>query len=702
MKRLSTQTQNILAANIRASLVLSPHAMADIGNIRTRAENDRTLNKQWFTLFTVVNKFIETTVFDKDINLFLKDLPEMELHNAIATLSYRLNSRGMQELNQHYREQGKLSLASTILYEYHKIVHGRIDVKYNRGKTSASYNRDTYYIGNPAITIDKKNSLAGITYEPASPKTKVKGKAGLKQVKLTARAKQTLSNGNSMQHRLCTDVNPIRLYKHMLKGNEYQATKRGEFLKGRKVGKYERKELIKDRLLMTRLRYREDINNYKMLINAQEKWNQPIYLEMKYEYRGRVNYINNNQILGPQTKMGKKMWESYKPRTLNSIDYRYIAFVIMSTIERCNPDNAVVLFEKDIEGNIAKFKAEAGDYLEEVYHNRVVKSYYDYLDGTPNGTYLFTDYTNSGGIRFSVGLTREPKAMAVCNLLNIDSVTDVHGKLREAFNKHLGTKATRNDIKKAVSQGITAGVSPASAVKKIVDYFLNEHGLEVSISKEDYKEIIEDVYGKTGSLFHEFNLEMNSFYDNQNSELDINTRDGFPARSIAYLKGHEMKIYYVSTKEDRNKNNDLKSITLTRDMPMLYIVKDGKWIAAQSASKKFINGSEKVVFSKAKDKGGLANTTHADDSVPVRAKIDWLASVGGSAIFIHDNDGACGMLQAGLLKVGQDDLVDSYEKQPFLMALESASKNSKRTINGERYTIGTKVNFRPGSNFMQA
>lgn len=696
---------------IKTIFTLSPEAQADITNLRYRSENDKTIDKRWEVNYELYRLFMETEQFDQEVDNFLDGLPEMELHNAIATLSYRLNSRGLSEYNQHWREIGKLSLSAGIMREYHKQT-GRTEVYYPRGKNSEAFAKYEYFVGDASIEVAVKNSLAGITNDPAKARNRIPGKAGLKALKANSRNKETLQNGNDMQHSLATDVEFSKLYRYLLRGNEYKAIKEGKFLNGRKVGKIERKLLISERLRMTRERYRQDIANYKMLLKNQEDTNAPFYLEMKYDYRGRVYYVNNNLLLGPQTKIGKKMWQSYKPRVLNELDYYYIAFIVMSTLERCNPDNAVALFEADIEGNIAKFLAEAGDYMEEVYHNRVVQAYKDYLSGTPNRTYLFTDYTNSGAIRFAAGLTREPIALKIANVLKSDKVSDPHAVITKAFNKIVKLpnkqKATRNDIKKAISQSITAGVSPRSAISRADEYFIGEYGVDPKITEEQYTKVLTDTYGKTGVLFHEFNKEMNSFYSNKKSELDIDTRDGFPARSIAYIKGFEAHIYYVSTAEDRTIDKktgmaNLKSMNISRDMPILYIIKDGNWTPSVSVTNRSVNGVKQAVSSVSKDKGGLANVTHADDAVAVRAKIDYLASVGGSGIFIHDNDGTCGMLQHALLEVGQNDLVDSFEKQPFLMALRSAAKGTTRTINGDRFIAGKLVSrLVPGKNFMQA
>jgi len=679
----------------------SKKSLEDLKVLKTLEGKD----EKWAAMVAAYDIFFKGG-YKKDILSFLENLRETELHNAVAALSYRLNSRGLGDFNPHWREHAKLSIAAAVLNAYMKVgPNKRVEVYRSRNK---QYQKIEKFIGDPSIEVALKDATSGVTFSPQKPKTKVAGKAGMPARKLNSAAKKTLANANKMQHRLVNDVEIKKLYKYLLTSKEYIAVKEGKFLsKTRKYSNLERRLLIKDRLDKLKQNYKRYIKALVELKNKQESGNFPLFIETAYDYRGRVYYTSPNPLLNPQTKIGKYMWESFKPRVLNELDYKYIVFVIMSTLKRLNPNNAIAEFEKDVDKNISKFLKSANGYLEELYHKRVVQAYYDYLSGTPNATYLFTDYTNSGAIRFAAGLSKERKALRICNLLDYKSVMDPHKELTKAFNKITNLSATRDDIKKAVSQSITAGVSPKSAVKKAEQYFLEAHSEEINLTEEVYLKIVKEVYGDTGELFHLYNKIGNSFYNNEYSELNIMTRDGFPARSIAYLEGYQSKVFYISSDEEGRSFNEklgydnLKSMSIVRHMPLLFILNNGKYVPAVSVIKG--RGDKQDVESKVKMSGALANATHADDAVAVRAKIDYVAELGGSAIFIHDNDGACGMLQEGLLRVGKQDLLDAWEQEAMLMALKSMSR--------DKLTAEEVASLRPdkqetkliiGDNFMQA
>jgi len=299
-------------------------------------------------------------------------------------------------------------------------------------------------------------------------------------------------------------------------------------------------------------------------------------------------------------------------------------------------------------------------------------------------------YTNGGAIHFASGLTREPKAMGAVNLLDVDNVNDPHSSLKDAFNSHTGLNATRKDIKDAVSQGVTAGISPRSAVSKIKEFFLTAHKKDVEITESVYKDIVKDVYGETGALFHEFNKWGNSLLDNETSVLYFKTKDGFPSMSIAYVKSQEVQAYYVCTAHRDTPN--LPMIKLHRNMPIRYIRDKGG----------FMHVDLRGDFAVAKQSGFLANVTHGNtDAVAIRAIASKVIELKASALLIHDNVVAVPMVQEAVMSVATEDILDNFERLPFLEAAEQAAEGRK-TFPRSKFVLSEATSFKIGANFMQA
>ena len=74
---------------------------------------------------------------------------------------------------------------------------------------------------------------------------------------------------------------------------------------------------------------------YKMVQDDSQL--APIYLSVFYDYRGRKNYDVPLQILNPQSKIGKMMYEAFHARTLELLDYETFCFAVASTIGRSTP-----------------------------------------------------------------------------------------------------------------------------------------------------------------------------------------------------------------------------------------------------------------------------------------------------------------------------------------------------------------------------
>ncbi len=691
-------------AEIRGILAASAQVEADLNKLKTFKR------PEYEAIADIFNSFISNTRLDGELERFLENMIEQELHNTVAGLSYIINDYSITGVSNHFIEAAKLSLASTILTTYLRLdtAHRRVESSYFYTKTGGRLKKDTTYVGDASKVKLVKNEFAGIEFQAGVVTQKrVKGKAGFKGMKLKSNQKTTLGNASSMKLRRVTDIDMVKLMDHIRHSNEFNSIRDGEFLKGRKTPKTEiqKDEMIIEELEAIEERYARYIKQITKLDVARDVHNIPIYLTMWMDYRGRFYYDLTNPLLNPQSSIGKYMWEAYNARTLNELDYASIAFSIMSELNRCNPDNALALFEQDVEGNISKYLDSADNYLEEVYNKRVVQAYYDYLDGTPNRTFVFRDFTNGGAIHFATGLTREPKALGSVNMYAIDNVNDNHSDLRESFNAHTGLEASRKDIKSAVSQGITAGVSAESAIKKCVEYFKDNHDTDIKITKEEYKAIIKDVYGNTGALFHEFNKEGNSMISNEHSLLKWTNRHGNVSMSIPYLKGYENKVYYVSSDTDRNDKGDLKSMTIFRNMPIHKIVVQGKWETATSVTVR----RGKTVESKAKVSGFLANVTHSIDAVTIADIINSMADVGTAGIFIHDNIGCAPIVQSEIVvPTAQAAIRHNLEELPMLQALEQVTESynkvtsSPRKVTRMKYVLSEKTDIKIGKNFMQA
>jgi hypothetical protein len=681
-----------MLSTIKSIIKTSNQVAKDLAKLESYTGRDEY---QLIAQFT--RAFIDTDYYDADINKFIATMEERELHNHIASLSYQLPNFGINHPSLYLMEKAKVSLASTILHTY-MTEYGstreeeRAQISIRGVKTWYKI----YYIGADKESV-AKNKTFGIHTEPAQcPVKYIKGKAGVKGLKTPRHLVRYQKDISSMEFRIVHDIDFDLLYQYLLTKDEYKSTVAGSFLtkaQKKRMSKIELEIVIGERVADLETRYKEDIEIIKHLIEGQSISNLPYYLSIHFDYRGRQYYDLIMTLLNPQSKVGKYMWEAFTPRILNELDYKWLAFSVCSANKRINPSVAVQTFEEDEEALTTKFLKEH-DYLELTYRKRVLLAIEDYRKGIPNRTFIFKDYTNGGAIHFSTSLTREPKAMGVCNLFDVTQVNDAHGLLREAFNKHTGLEASRDDIKKAVSQGVIAGISPRSAVAKIKDYFLNEHQEIIEITESEYMKIATDVYGKTAELFHEYNKFGNELLDNNHSYLPWKTKDGFPARSIAFIKAQEVKAYYVSTAERDSEN--LPQIKLLRDMPMHYI-RDGKRLLPALEGEKNSDGTFK--YAKAKVSGFLANSTHSIDGTSVRALGRAVVSIGAAALFIHDNIATSGFAQELVLLEAQKDILENFATLPFVSIMNQVAEGRKQVPN---FTIGKQQSFSIGGNFLQA
>ena len=679
-----TVVTNTLTAEIRALLLDSTQVQADIAKLRSYNRLEYNCNAQ------IVEDFMINDYYDRDIERYLTNMVEDEKHNHISAMSYILPSYSLDSKVQYFVEKAKIALASTIIHAYITLHGAR-----SEDKRKWVGNRRVFitiqYIGDPDKELLVKNELKGLHFVPSeAPMAKrIKGKAGLRGKKLPAKFVTLCKDFASLPHALVTDITDEQLLSYMLQGKEMLAILNGEFLtKGRKYSKLERKALIQERVDETTTRYEMYIASVNTLRTGAARFNSPIYHSVHFEYRGRMNYDNTNMLLNPQSKIGKFMWEAYSPRILTTLDYKWLVFAVVSGVTRSNPNETIAMFEANEAKWLEDYLVE-DDMLELTYRRRIVQAISDYRSGTPNSTYTHKDYTNGGAIHFVSGLTREPKAMGAVNLLDISSVNDPHASLQKAFNAHTGLHATRDDIKKAVSQGITAGVSPKSAIKKIEEFFLAEHNEEVEISETMYNETVYDVYGRTGALFHEFNKWGNELIDNETSVLYFKTKDGFPSMSISYIKSQEVRAYFVST--TLRKNDNLPLITLHRNMPMYY-VRSGKWMQPALEGK----------FAVAKVSGFLANVTHGMlDAVANRSHMRIFCDMLRSGLLIHDNIVTDGDTQEHILGGAKQDILGNFETLPFEDAAIQAAQGRK-AFPHSKFVLSDSTTFNLGDNFLQA
>ena len=644
-----------------------------------------------------VQAFLENTKNDLEISRFLNNMDVQDIHRHAATLSLMLPNYGINTLSAYYREKAKIALAMTILTTY-KLLYGHVESKQNFIITkngTRKFTHVSYTIGNSNITKELKDSLKGVSFQAGlMHKKRTSSKAGIEGMKLPSKFIKLGKGLASLKFGIVTDIDFDTLFdRTLMESKEILSIKAGKFLtKGKTYSDLEKKVLIAEKLEETITRYKVSIGEVVLLIEQQDVLGLALHLSVNYDYRGRIYYDVINMLLNPQSKYGKYIWEAFTPRILIVEDYKWLCFAVMSAISRIAPKNAISLFEKDAEGNIEALRASAkGDYLAEVYAERIITALDCYYDNIPNSTFIFKDYTNGGGIHFASGLTREPKAMSVCNMLDVSTVNDPHSDLMESFNLHTGLTATRDDIKKCVSQGITAGISPNSAIEKIENYFLEEHEHEIEITEQQYKDIVAAVYGKTGALFHEYNKLGNSLYDNTHTKLPFTTRSGFKSASIAYISGQEVKTYYVSS-EDLDRTN-LHKTSIYRNMPMLYAIK-GKYMTPALVGE----------HATAKDKGWLANVTHgANDAVAIHAIAGAMVESNVAGLLIHDNIGTSGLGQKLVLKVAKENIMLSYNDSPFIDAFEQASAGRNITLDKQMFVLEeADENFVLGDNFLQA
>ena len=664
-----------------------------------RLKNDFNGRLEFELVHSITDGFLSNDYYDKDIAKYLNTMSLDDIHRHIASLSFVLNSYGSNTPVMYMLEKAKVSLASTIIFTYKKLF-GYKDSKqqYRFDKNGTKhFTHMTYKIGDKIEEKEVKDRLKGISFQSGLVLTKrVKTKAGLPSMKLPGKFVKLAKKLAKMEFRIVKDIDLDILFDRVLMDSkEIKSIQNGEFLnKNKTYSDLEKKVLIDEKLEEASNYYKALISDVQLLIEQQDVLGLALHLSVHYDYRGRVYYDLINGILDPQTKVGKFMYEAFTPRILNQIDYETICFCIMSTLGRIAPKNAVKKFEEYPELNIKKLREVSdGDYIAEVYAERLIIGVEDFKSGKPNASFFHKDYTNGGMIHFSIGLTREKKAMKVVNMNDINTVYDPHTIILKSFIKHTGlTNVTRKDIKSAVSQGITAGIAPSSALKKIVTYFKEEHDFDIIITEEQYLQIVEDVYGKTGELLHKFNMIGNSLYDNSHSILPFTSRSGFKSASIAFISGQNVKAYYVSSEDDNRKH--LSKVSIYRNMPMHYN------ITGKNSMEPALVGEHAI----AKDKGWLANTTHgANDAVSIHGIAESLVEHNIPALFIHDNIATSGLAHAIVLKRAKEELMLSYNDSPYISALKQASKGRNLVINENEFILEDVNNkFVLGDNFMQA
>ena len=615
-----------------------------------------------FLIYDTQDKTLASAL-DKLIN----SKEEQEVHNLIAALSYHVGVYGTQVYPLYYADKIKIGFAGMLVTEYIRQYGSRKDVKVQvfNGRTVAT---ELAYVSALDYTKLEKNILSGIHFQPGEVPTKhIATKPGSPRLKLDKRLKQVAKAASGMKLRVVQDVNQEELVGELLKGKDYKTALAG---KG-----YEHRLAMKARF--------EKYGELFSIVQAKGSL-APLYLSIRFDYRGRIYYDHTSVFLNPQSKIGKYMWEAYESRTLGQQDYQELCFAACSIVSRRTPEGSIEAFESN-EQDIRKDLLAEEEFLPLIYNKRVLKAIDEYRTGTKSRFLLLLDYTTGGLLHFSSGYTRERKSMILGNIVKGAELQDTHQTMANAVVELTSLHISRKDAKE-INQSVIAGVSLKSMVNKFNEYFSLEHGKEDAISEQQMVTIGTEVYGQTFEIFHKYNKWGKGLVDNANSSLKWLARDNVKCMSSAYVKGQAVAVYIPMVGREKT-----KKITVHRNMPLL--------IENKSQTPLLVGND-----AKAKMSGFLANTTHSVDATPIREMVVQLAEAGEVGIFIHDNIGTFGVNHSTFVRpIGQEHIEWNYRNQVFLDMQRQVSENRVGSkIPVIDYSVNDMTDFEVSDNFLQA
>ena len=601
------------------------------------------------------DSMIETTIV-KLINSKL----EQELHTLIASLSYMLPSYGLDLGNKYEEEAAKLSLATLIVRNLSLQTEERITSHFVNGKKTYS---TTQWIKPLDYKEFEKNLVEGIHTKPGVILKKyVRTKPGAKKVKLDKTLKFIARGIASMPMKLVDDLNGKILLEELLKGADYSYALKGDSSEHR---------------LAMKARFTKYAELYDLMKERSNKL--PLYLSVFFDYRGRIYYDVPLSLLNPQHKLGKYVWEANTPRKLSELDYKSLAFAIVSASERTSYENIVEKFESKEQFYYDELLKAEG--LELVYNKRLIKAVEDYREGNKSRFLIARDFTTGGLLHFSSGYTMERKSLALSNLFNTNEVYDTHSAVAKAVSNIACREIARNDAK-VINQSLLAG----AGMKSVTDAFNDHLGTEVSI--KDMEGALVEVYGNTATTFNKYNRWGRSVLDNFNTSLMWTMPDGVKAQSSSFIKGQEVKLYVP----DASAKEGTKSIKVTRNMPLLVDNSSGTPLCVG-------------IHAEAKVSGFLANVTHSIDAYVLRKIVKSLIDAGEVGLFIHDNILTFGINHETLvMPTAQEVIKQNMESKIFLDIQHQVAynhTNNPPVIDYSKDTQDTKV-FEVGTNFLQA
>jgi len=585
---------------------------------------------------------------------------ETEIHQVVAALSYVIPMYGIEtKVGAYYTDKCKIALASIIVKEYHTVVGAREDQKIRtiNGRKVAT---DLHYLQAKDYKAVEKNMLDGIHFEPGQMPTKyIKTKPGAPRLKVCKQLKKVAKAVSSMKLRVVSDINRDQLLDVLLAGDDYLEALAGNGSEHR----------IAMKARFTRYTELTEMVQARSMLDG-------MYLSVNFCYRNRMYYDVSLQTLNPQSKVGKYMYEAYKARKLNDLDYKNLAFAAASAVSRCKLEDGIAIFEEN-EASIRKTLLSEVDFLELTYNKRLVQAIDDYRTGVKSRFLLLLDYTTGGLIHFSSGYTQEKQSMTLANILASEDMQDTHQTMLESIAKVTGQTMTRKDAK-VINQSILAGASAESATKKF-----NEHFGQELLTVEELNTIGTAVYGQTYKAFNSYNTWGRNLLDNDNSSLMFTMSDGVKCMSSAYIQGQEVKVYVPTT-------SGMKQMTIHRNMPLLIDNKSGTPLLVGE-------------FAKAKVSGFLANTTHAVDGKAIRKIVLAMAEVGDVGIFIHDNIGCSGDAQETVREVAKADIQENFDNQVFLDIQHQVTNNRTGSLITVRdYSVRDMEVLELSDSFLQA
>jgi hypothetical protein len=630
--------------------------------IRLRSIN----NDEYRNQAKLIEAFLVLDTNDKPIAQAMEKVinakDEIEVHNAIAGLSYSMPNYGISVYPLYYADKIKIALAAVIMQEYMKAFGAREGqkVKVFNGKAVSI---ESYFLQAISVEAVEKNLLAGIHFQTGEMPTKhIKTKPGAPRLKVCKRLKTVAKAVSSMGLRIVSDISKDQVLSELLKGKDYLASLDP---KGKKL---EHRIAMKARFIQ-----------YSELFELMQTKSRlaPLYLSVNFDYRGRMYYDVSLQVLNPQSKLGKFMYEANTSRKLSALDYKNLAFAAASSVSRCKLGDGVAIYEAN-EASIRAKLLEEDDFLALTYNKRLMGAIDAYKAGEKSRFLLLLDYTTGGLIHFSSGYTQEKKSMVLANIVDGEDMQDTHQSIADPIAKITGLDISRKDAKN-INQSILAGSTMKSATKKFNAYF----GDEV-LTEEQLTKVCLEVYGETALVFSEFNNWGKGLLDNDNSSLKWTASDGVKCMSSAYIKGQEVKLYIPTT-------SGMKQMSIFRNMPLLI---------ENSSQKPLLVGKE----ASAKMYGFLANTTHGEDGTDIRAIVMALAEEDMVGIFIHDNIGAFGIAHETCVRPTAKIRVQERFASKYFLDIQTQVANNRvgsyiKPMDYSVCDIGTLV---ISDNFLQA